>query len=123
MNTESTERIFFEYEGVKVTNARFVVDGQTFAMSNVTSVKTTEKKPNRLWPSIFILARIVGLFTQPIGGMLVLAIAAFWLFKQRTLYYVVLRTAGAETNALTTDQKPYLDKVAAALNEAIIYRG
>lgn len=32
------EKVFFEHGSVKVTNARFVVDAQTFAMSNVTSV-------------------------------------------------------------------------------------
>ena len=36
---EMNEKTFFEYDGVKVTNARFIVDGQTFAMSNVTSGK------------------------------------------------------------------------------------
>jgi hypothetical protein len=41
------ECTFFEYEDVKVTNARFISGGQTFAMNNVTSVKPYEKKPSR----------------------------------------------------------------------------
>ena len=43
------EKTFFEHDGVKVANARFVVDGQTFAMRNVTSVKPVTVSPNRLW--------------------------------------------------------------------------
>jgi Family of unknown function (DUF6232) len=122
MATETAEHIFFEHGGVKVTNARFLVDGQTFAMSNVTSIKTREKKPNRLWPMIFILAGITGLFTEPLGGVLVLGIALAWLWKQQTLYFLILRTASSETNALTTNQRSYLDQVTTALNAAIVHR-
>lgn len=43
------EKTFFEYDCVKVAHARFVVDGQTFAMSNVTSVKPVTMSPKRLW--------------------------------------------------------------------------
>jgi hypothetical protein len=32
------EKTFFQYEDVAVTNSRFMVGGQTFAMSNITSV-------------------------------------------------------------------------------------
>ena len=45
------EKTFFEYEDVKVTNTRFITGGQTFAMSNITSVKAFEKKPERLFRS------------------------------------------------------------------------
>jgi Family of unknown function (DUF6232) len=121
--SEGSEHVFFDHDGVKITNTRFIVDGQTFAMANVTSVKTRERRPSRLLPVVFILAGLVGLFTEPLGGVLVIVIAAFWLWKQETHYYVVLRTAGAETNALTTNQRPYLEEVVGALNAAIVWRG
>jgi hypothetical protein len=121
--SEGSEQLFFEHDGVKITNTRFIVDGQTFAMANVTSVKTRERRPNRLLPVVFLLAGLVGLFTEPFGGVLVIVIAAFWLWKQETLYYVVLRTAGSETNALTTNQRSYLEEVVGALNAAIVWRG
>lgn len=42
------EKTFFEYENVKVTNARFATGGQTYAMNNVISVKTHKQTPSRL---------------------------------------------------------------------------
>ena len=54
------EKTFFEYDDVKVTNARFISGSQTYAMSNVTSVKAFEEKPSRLWG---IVALLIGLAT------------------------------------------------------------
>ena len=52
------EKTFFEHDDVKITNARFLSGGQTYAMSNVTSVKSFEQKPQRL---LAIVILIVGL--------------------------------------------------------------
>jgi hypothetical protein len=52
------ERIFFEYGDVKVTNARFINGGQTYAMNNVTSVKPYEKKPSRIGGIVVLLIGI-----------------------------------------------------------------
>ena len=41
------EKTFFD--DVKVTNSRFISGSQTYAMSNITSAKAYEKKPNRLF--------------------------------------------------------------------------
>ncbi|EGR0495346.1 hypothetical protein RYY30_003524 [Vibrio cholerae] len=48
------EKIFFESNDVKVTNSRFITGNQTYAMSNVTSVKPHKQSPNRM-PWIFAL--------------------------------------------------------------------
>ncbi len=117
------ERTFFEYEGVKVTNARFVVDGQTFAMSNVTSVNPITEPPKRLWGILILMVGVASLFENPFFGVPVVAIAAYFLFKQRAVYHVMLRTSGGETKALTTHQKNHLDRVVSALNDAIVHRG
>lgn len=117
------EKTFFEYEGVRVTNARFVVDGQTFAMSNVTSVKPVAVPPNRLWGYVLLLIGLVALIQNPFFGVPVIAIAAYFVYSQKATYHVMLRTSGGETKALTTHQKEYLNKVISALNDAIVYRG
>jgi hypothetical protein len=117
------ERTFFEYEDVKVTNARFVSGSQTYAMSNVTSVKAFEQKPNRFWG---IVALLVGLVMTPSTagvGLIIVAAAIFYLYQQKTVYHVMLATAGGETSALKTYQREYLNKVVSALNEAIVHRG
>jgi hypothetical protein len=117
------EKTFFEYEGVKVTNTRFVVDGQTFAMSNVTSVNPLKEEPKRLGGILLLLVGIIMLTQNAFFGVPVIALAAYYLYKQKTTYHVMLRTSGGENKALTTYQQDYLNKVVGALNEAIIHRG
>jgi hypothetical protein len=120
------EKIFFEYEDVKVTNARFITGAQTFAMSNVTSVKAHTQKPSRI---ALILLLIIGLFFTLGGGagvligLVVAAVAAIALYLQKTTYHVMLTTSGGETSALKTYQLDYITKVVNALNEAIVHRG
>lgn len=117
------EKTFFENDGVKVTNARFVVDGQTFAMSNVTSVNPVTVPPNRMWGYVLLLIGLVGLMGNPLFGAPVIAIAIYIIYKQKRTYHVMLRTSGGETKALTTQQKEYVDTIVSALNDAIVHRG
>jgi len=56
-------------------------------------------------------------------GLLVAAIAAFFLYQQKTVYQVLLSTSAGETTALETYQRDYLNQVIAALNDAIVHRG
>jgi hypothetical protein len=118
------EQTFFEYEDVKVTNARFVSGGQTYAMNNVTSVKPFEQKPSRLGGIVILFIGLVIMINASfMTGLLIAAAAAFYLYQQKTVYHVLLATSAGETKALRTYQREYLDKVIAALNNAIVYRG
>lgn len=118
------EKVFFERDQVKVTNARFIVGGQTFAMKNITSVQADVTKPNRLWP---ILLVVLGLFIWTKGsapaGITFFAAGLIILATQRTKYHVTLRSAGGETKALTSQQHKYVADVVAALNESIVHGG
>lgn len=88
------ERIFFEYGDVMVTNARFINGAQIYAMSNVTSVKPYEKKPNRL---VGVIAFLLGIAfvaeDNLLIGFVVSCSAAYYLYQQRpfTTYYSPLR--------------------------------
>lgn len=118
------ERTFFEYEDVKVTSARFVSGGQTYAMSNVTSVKPFEDKPSRFGGIVILLLGIAIMTTASfMVGLLITAAAAFYLYQQKTTFHILLATSAGETKALRTYQRDYLNKVIAALNDAIVYRG
>lgn len=117
------EKTFFEYEDVKVTNARFISGSQTYAMSNVTSVKAFEEKPKRFIGIIVLLIGLLICSNNVIVGLIIAAAAAFYLYKQKTIYHIMLATAGGETSALRTHQPEYLSKVVSALNEAIVHRG
>jgi hypothetical protein len=117
------EKQFFSYEDVKVTNARFVNGSQTYAMSNITSVKSFVQKPSRVGGIIVLVIGLAIAMNTPVVGLLIAAAAAVYLFQQKTKYHIMLATAGGEVSALTTHQFDYLQKVVAALNEAIVYRG
>lgn len=117
------EKTFFEYDDVKVTNARFISGNQTYAMSNVTSVKAFEETPKRFGGIVVLLIGLVIAASSLVPGLVIAAAAAFYLYQQKTMYHVMLATAGGETSALKTNQKEYLSKVVSALNEAIVYRG
>ncbi|MHB0974546.1 MAG: DUF6232 family protein [Thiobacillus sp.] len=117
------EKTFFEYEDVKVTNARFMTGNQTYAMSNITSVKTHKETPNR-WLGILVLILSVGITSKkPEVGLIMMAAAAYYLYQQKTTYHVMLTTSGGETSALKTHQLEYITQVVGALNKAIVHRG
>ena len=117
------EKTFFEYEDVKVTNARFISGSQTYAMSNVTSVKAFEQKPKRLGGIVVLAIGVAIAINTPAVGIVIAAAAAIYLYLQKTLYHVMLATSGGETSALKTHQPEYLQKVVTALYEAIVHRG
>ena len=122
------EKIFFEYEDVKVTNARFINGANTYAMAGITSIKLREKKPSMADVVICILISIV-LFFNSLGNYqllvpaLLIALLAFYLYKKKqTIYAIILATSGGETEGLLSNQFNYTSQVVAALNEAVIYR-
>lgn len=43
------ERVFLEENNIAVTNARFVVSGQTYAMSGIISVESSSPPSVRHW--------------------------------------------------------------------------
>lgn len=117
------EKTFFEHEDVKITNARFLSGGQTYAMSNVTSVKSFEQKPKRFLVIAILIIGLITAINEPMVGISIAAICGFYLYKQKTIYHVMLATSGGEVSALKTHQRHYLEKVVNALNNAIIHRG
>ena len=118
------EKTFFQYEDVTVTNARFMVAAQTFAMSNITSVKASKKEPNRIWPTIVVILGMLFFVGGGTAAAIVIGGAGIaWLVLQKPMYHVVLTTAGGETSALSSKQREYIQKVVQALNEAIVARG
>ncbi|AEG13638.1 MULTISPECIES: DUF6232 family protein [Shewanella] len=118
------EIIFFEYDDVKVTNARFLTNNQTYAMSNVTSVKPHKEDPNRLAGIIAIIVGLIFIMNESyLVGFIIIPLAVYIMSKQKTIYTVILKTSSGENRALQTYQQEYLNQVIDALNKAIVYRG
>ena len=96
------EETFLNEGGVQVTNARFVVPGQTYALSGVTSVSIHEKKPKRIGP-IFLF--IIGFFCLMggfsgssgafVAALVFIGLGVLWWISNSTKYAVRLMTVHA----------------------------
>jgi hypothetical protein len=121
------ETIFFDGGGVKVTNARFIVHAQTYAMNGVTSVKSLVIPPNRGGAIIGILIGLAILFAASGGtkllGVAVIAGCAWFLTQLKDTHVVVLSSASGEVKALEAQDSEFIGGVIAALNDALIHRG
>lgn len=119
--------MYFDQGGVSVSNARFIVSGQTYAMSAVTSVKQAINEPSRAGPILFgivgLLICFIGNITAIVIGLLMIAVAIAWGSQQKPEYIVVLSTSSGESQALKSNNKSYVESVVGALNQSIIHRG
>lgn len=133
----SSEKVFFEAANVKVTSARFIAHGQTFAMSSVNSVKmaTIDKTPAKTpqgWMiglgGLSTLGMLLGKNSDTgilLGSIALTAAGIFWWISAKPVYEyrLVLTTSSGEVNVLTSHVASDIRKVEAALNDAIVYRG
>ncbi len=117
------EKVFFEQGDVKVTNARFLTYGKTHSMNGITSVTKFMINPNRKPPLIVAGIGLLAFIFKWYIAVLIIALAAVWWFLQKTNYSVQLSSASGDTEALTSTDEEYIDKVVAALNDAIVHRG
>lgn len=120
------EKIFFNQVNVSVSNSRFIVNGQTYAMSNVTSVKSGVTEPQRGGSILLIIIGLLCLFGSGwvfgLGCILIVLGIAAWL-GEKTKYSVILNTSAGENQALVSEEKTYIESVIAALNDVIVSRG
>ena len=121
------EKVFFDQAGVKVTNARFIVNSQTYAMNGVTSVKSHVTPPDRKGPLIALAIGIIILLAADGAGKLlglgIAALGAWMLFQQKDTHAVFLSSASGEVKALANQDGDYIGGVVGALNQALVYRG
>lgn len=120
------ETIFLNKGNVSVSNSRFIVTGQTYAMSNVTSVKSGLKEPERGGAVALVLIGLLcllgGGWVFVVGLVLIGSGVMAWQ-GAKAQYSVILNTSAGENQALVSEDKSYIEDVIAALNEAIVSRG
>lgn len=117
------EKTFLTEGGVTVTNARFIVPSQIYAMSGITSVKNSMETPKRAYPIVCGIVGLILLASVPLVGIVLIAIAVIWWVGQKAQYHVLLTTAGGEMKALSSTNKDFISNVIKALNDAIVARG
>lgn len=120
----TSETVFFERGNVVITNTRFIVPGQTYAMSNVTSIKHVETAPSKLPGGIAIIAGALLLLGKIwVLAAILIAAGAILLMKAKGKYDVMLQTASGEVRAFGSSDQDLVRQIVAALNQAIVFRG
>ena len=119
------EKIFFDAGNISVSNSRFIVDGQTYAIDSVTLVKAGVKQAKK---GTGILIGLIGVFVlfsvKPfLWGLVIMMFATLALIGARNKYSVVLSTSSGENQALTSEDRTQIEQVFSAINEAIVSRG
>ncbi|MCL1114691.1 DUF6232 family protein [Shewanella basaltis] len=120
------EKIFLDKGKVVVSNSRFIVDGQTYAMSNVTSVKSGVIEGSHSQTFILILIALACFAAGTIGFFMAVIFfgLAYYNAKQvKNTYTVILNTSAGENKALSSHDQAYVSTIIAALNDAIVSRG
>lgn len=114
------EQTFFNHDGVKVTNARFIVDANTYSIRNITSTAAWTQSQKWL---LGVVLGLIGLATikeaTPIGIFFV-ALAGLAFYLGRPVHFVRLHTSGGEVKAVKSYDLEYVKQVVQALNEAIV---
>ena len=117
------EREFFSDKGVRVTQTRFVVNDQTYAMTGITSIRRDIVKPSKVWPIVVIVMGMGLALMADVFGLIIAGAGAFFLWKRKPDYTVMLQTASGESKALASQDGPWINGIVSALNEAIVARG
>lgn len=128
------ETIYYAKNNVQVTNARAIMGGKTFAMSNITSVNMeTIAPPAGFAIGIAGVGIMLGFLTfvldvESKGPFLILALVLIgigiaWASMLKPSYAVQIGSASGETKGMTSQSKSEIEAIVAAMNQSIIERG
>jgi hypothetical protein len=123
----------YQDDNIHVTNLRAMLQGKTYAMANVTSVSMFTQFGNKT-PGVIVavLGGLMLLGALPssemrgcfgIFGLLMLVIGIAIAAAANDVYWVRIGSASGETNALSSRDRDYIQRVVDAMNEAIVRRG
>jgi hypothetical protein len=133
--TNDGETVFFQSNDITVTNARFIVGAQTFAMRGITSVQGIRRSPSYGGPVVLIVVGMLFLFpmgngiqekdTRSVVGFGLLAFilsitGILWSVWKKPTFEVVLRTSGGEVVAYSSLSQSYVSEIINALNQSIV---
>lgn len=116
------EQIYLQEGGVLVTSSRLVLDGQTFALRNVGSVKV--EGGGRPW-----LGMLLGLFAVSAGSagnaplaLLLAGAAGYMGWRKVQARHLVILAGGGETVGLRSTDGKRVERIRAAVEAAISQR-
>lgn len=125
------ETTFFQSNEIVVTNARFIVGAQTFAMRGITSVEAVKIPANYNGVITLVLIGLIlalsgfvsSLFGLTCFGVVLLALGVWLATRKKPHFAVVLRTAGGEVTAYQNYDWNTISQIIEALNQSIVSHG
>jgi len=132
------EKAFLTESNVYVSNARIVIAGTTYALSNITSVSKRMTPASTGCSTVIILFGVIILLIglvhfgvrHVITGLVLIIIAVLaagggvYSFKsQKPTYHILLASSSGETEALSSQDEAVVDRIVNAINQAIVSRG
>jgi hypothetical protein len=123
------EQTLLAERGCVVSSARFVVFGTTYPIAGLSSVRAMVCPVDRSGTIRLILVGaallLLSSFSAVLGalGLLLVAFGLYRWSKARPVFGVRIATAGCEVDALWSQDRDFIDRVTAALNQGIIQRG
>lgn len=122
--TAIAETPLLAFDDIQITSARAILNGTTYAVANLTSVRmNVQQKPHILMIGAIFFTVVGLLLGWYIAGPVVGAILAIWWYLTPERYWVLLATAGSEHRAWCSTKNAAATAVLAALNQAIVSRG
>lgn len=129
MNMETTsgtnEKIFFQDANVTVTQSRFIVDGKTYAMRNISSVSNYRIVKSKAIPVLITAIGILCLFDNALRGYgaIMALVGGIWWYLLKDEYSVRINSNSGESNAFRSKDEYYVQTIVDAVANAIVFRG
>lgn len=131
MAAATPEQTLFQDPNVFVSTTRLIVNGTTYPLSNVSSVRLLRRSPNYTGAFILTLLGVVfGLAAFGGGGFgagsigLVMLAGGIGMFRGlKSTYTMLIGSSGGEKSALASKNGPYMEGVVGYINQAIVARG
>jgi hypothetical protein len=133
MAVQQAETTYYNENGVLITNTRAVLAGTTYPLVNISSVGVGRHVPSGAPLLILVLLALTsGLCALTSSDLLVPGLVGAGIFAllafagaqgNKPSYFVKIGSAGGEQRALMGRSQAEVEKIVAALNEAIIGRG
>jgi Family of unknown function (DUF6232) len=114
------EQTFFDNNGVKVTNARFIVDANTYAVRNITSTAAWTKPRSWVWAVLCAVIGLSSLANSAPMAIIFFTLAGALFYLGRPVHFVRLNTSGGEVKAVKSYDLEYTNQVVRALNDAMV---
>ena len=113
-----SEEFIYQDQRVSVTTKMITIDGITYPVASISSIKIQEAGKGWSGPLLAIFGvLIIAVGLMPVGVIVLLLAGALMLWPSD--YHLVIRNASGEAVALVAKEREYVEKIRRELERAI----